>query len=278
MPDKTPVSELPKGYTFPESAVAVNGVPVQLYLHTVGDTSNVYFSEGLAPPLAVVAWSFREVQRYFSLPPGTVHARQQIETHGGVPILEDSKTVSVVGRVVGRTGKNGLVITTLDFEVTVPPSSEVRLRGRTTLAVLGDSAAVGEGSGQKSGSSLKSDLVMVTKTIDRETIRDYANVSGDSNPIHLDESFARTTPFGGIIAHGMLTLASVQEMMVKNFGVAWLTSGKLDARFRGPTRAGDKVTTGATRGSEGVYDFECQNQSSVVLISGVAEVPESFGK
>ena len=54
------------------------------------------------------------------------------------------------------------------------------------------------------------------------------------------------TPFGGTIAHGMLVLALIGEMMHETHGEAWLTSGRLKVRFKAPTRPGDTVTASAT--------------------------------
>ena len=74
----------------------------------------------------------------------------------------------------------------------------------------------------------------------------YADASGDHNPIHIDEAFAKTTPMGGTIAHGMLVLSFISEMMTAAFGERWLASGSLDVRFRAPARPGDTVTARAT--------------------------------
>ena len=82
----------------------------------------------------------------------------------------------------------------------------------------------------------------VVKHITQEKINLYAEASGDFNPIHVDESFAAKTPVGGTIAHGMLSLAYVSEMMASTFGQSWLSGGKLQARFREPARPGDTLT------------------------------------
>ncbi len=50
-------------------------------------------------------------------------------------------------------------------------------------------------------------LPSVVKTITQTQLNRYAEASGDQNPLHLDAEFAASTQFGGIIAHGMLTLA-----------------------------------------------------------------------
>ena len=84
-------------------------------------------------------------------------------------------------------------------------------------------------------------LPVVVKTITQKQLQDYAGASGDHNPLHLDPGFAATTQFGGIIAHGMLTLAFVSELMATVFGRAWLESGTLKARFPGAAYLGDQV-------------------------------------
>jgi 3-hydroxybutyryl-CoA dehydratase len=119
-------------------------------------------------------------------------------------------------------------------------------------------------------------LPSITKHLTQDQIAHYADASGDHNPLHLDPVFAATTQFGGTIAHGMLVLAFVSEMLTAAFGQAWLDSGRLKIRFRGPARPGDTVTaTGRVKKVEGgrtVCDIECRSASGEVLISGEAEV------
>ena len=85
------------------------------------------------------------------------------------------------------------------------------------------------------------ELPAVRRAILREGINAYRNASGDHNRIHYDDEFAAATRFGGVIAHGMLTLALVSEMMTKAYGVDWLTSGSLRVRFRGAAYPGDTL-------------------------------------
>ena len=60
-------------------------------------------------------------------------------------------------------------------------------------------------------------LPAIEKTISHAQIRRYANASGDFNPVHLDEQFAANSSFGRIVAHGMMTLAFISEMMTAHF-------------------------------------------------------------
>ena len=115
----------------------------------------------------------------------------------------------------------------------------------------------------------------VVKYITQESINRYADATGDYNPIHVDEAYARATPFGGTIAHGMLVLAQ-----------DWRASGRLKVRFKGPARPGDTVTAQATPraaragGQGGVLEYavECRNQRGETLISGTAEVRVPSGE
>ena len=85
------------------------------------------------------------------------------------------------------------------------------------------------------------ELPAVRRAISRNGINAYRNASGDHNRIHYDDEFAAATRFGGVIAHGMLTLALVSEMMTKAYGADWLTSGSLRVRFRGAAYPGDTL-------------------------------------
>jgi len=118
------------------------------------------------------------------------------------------------------------------------------------------------------------------KTVTQENINLYAEASRDFNPIHIDEDFARKTPLGGTIAHGMLVLAYVSQMMTAAFGEAWLTGGKLNIRFRNPARPGDTLTiNGQIRrlektGKQTKVDCEISvhNQKEEAIITGEASL------
>ena len=112
--------------------------------------------------------------------------------------------------------------------------------------------------------------------ISRTTLALFAGASGDHNPIHVDPAFAAATPFGGTIAHGMLVLALMAEMMRGAFGEAWSRTGRLKVRFKAPTRPGDTVTASAalTKETDSVaeYAVQCATQSGEVVIEGRASV------
>ena len=84
-------------------------------------------------------------------------------------------------------------------------------------------------------------LPALTKQVTVEQIRRYAEASGDRNPIHLDESFARSAGLPGVIAHGMLTMAFANQMVTDWLGDRSLLK-RLQGRFAGMVLPGDAVT------------------------------------
>jgi 3-hydroxybutyryl-CoA dehydratase len=120
------------------------------------------------------------------------------------------------------------------------------------------------------------DLPVLVKSVTQEKINRYAVSSGDHNPLHTDPKFAATTRFGGPVAHGMLVLAYLSEMLTAAFGERWVSAGRMKARFRAPSRPGDSVTVAGrvTRVENGLMrcEAECRNQGGEVLISADVEV------
>lgn len=83
----------------------------------------------------------------------------------------------------------------------------------------------------------------ITKTVEAADVEAFAAVSGDNNPVHLDEDYARGTAFGGRIAHGMLMGAYISAVLGTKLpgpGSIFMTQ---TLKFRRPVRIGDAVTT-----------------------------------
>lgn len=68
----------------------------------------------------------------------------------------------------------------------------------------------------------------------------YAGASGDFNPLHTDPAVGQAIGTGGIIAHGMLIMGFVGQMLSDTFGP--LALRKFGVRFKGMTRIGDVIT------------------------------------
>lgn len=111
-----------------------------------------------------------------------------------------------------------------------------------------------------------------------ELIRKFAEVSGDYNPIHLDEEFAKTTRFGKRIAHGMLSGAFISAVLGNEFKDRKIVYLSQTMRFTAPVFIDDTVTTTSTvtniREDKGVVTLEtiCTNENGETLVKGEAVV------
>lgn len=117
-----------------------------------------------------------------------------------------------------------------------------------------------------------------TKTITETDVYLFAGISGDFNPMHVNEEFAKTTPFGTRIAHGALPqslIAPVLGMKLPGLGTIAL---EITVRFKAPTYFGDTITAKATV-SEKLEDkkwvrLDCEftNQHGKIIATGSALV------
>jgi 3-hydroxybutyryl-CoA dehydratase len=81
-----------------------------------------------------------------------------------------------------------------------------------------------------------------TVTVSQADIEAFAAVSGDTNPLHLDEAYALTTPFKGRIAHGMLLAGYISALMGTELPGPGSIYASQSLVFKRAVRAGDAVT------------------------------------
>jgi len=84
------------------------------------------------------------------------------------------------------------------------------------------------------------------RTVTDADIVKFAVISGDDNPVHLDEEFAAKTLFKGRIAHGMLAASFISTTVgtkLPGYGAIYISQS---LRFKAPVRIGDAVVTTAT--------------------------------
>ena len=117
-----------------------------------------------------------------------------------------------------------------------------------------------------------------TKTITDEDIRLYAQVSGDTNPVHLDEKYAATTRFGRRIAHGLLSAGLISAILgndLPGHGTVYLNQ---TLSFKAPVYVGDTITATVElvnyRADKRIATFRtiCTNQDGVLVLEGEAVV------
>lgn len=89
------------------------------------------------------------------------------------------------------------------------------------------------------------EFASVTKTVTEFDVIAFAGLSGDHNPIHLDEAYARRSRFGTRIAHGMLSASLISAVLGTRLpgpGAVYMSQSLF---FRAPVRLGDDVTASA---------------------------------
>ncbi len=90
------------------------------------------------------------------------------------------------------------------------------------------------------------DTASFSKTVTEADIVLFAGVSGDTNPVHLDQDFAATTMFKGRIAHGMLSAGFISTVLGTKLpgpGAIYLSQS---LKFKAPVRPGDTVKATVT--------------------------------
>lgn len=123
-------------------------------------------------------------------------------------------------------------------------------------------------------------LKPVVRKVTQESINQYAEAATDFNPMHVDPEFARATPFGGTIAHGMTSLAFISTLLNENFGKAWTHGGSMKVSFKQPVRPGDTISAKAKvlgrriEGGKKIVELSifCENQNRDANITGKVTV------
>lgn len=122
------------------------------------------------------------------------------------------------------------------------------------------------------------DAAEMTRTVTDADVRAFADLTGDHNPVHLDEEYAAATRFGRRIAHGMLGASLISAVLANELpgrGTVYLSQ---TLRFTAPVFLGDTVTARvvvkALREDKPVVTLEtfCTNQRGERVVEGEAVV------
>jgi 3-hydroxybutyryl-CoA dehydratase len=104
--------------------------------------------------------------------------------------------------------------------------------------------------------------------ISQELINQFADISGDHNPIHVDVETANKTKFGGTIAHGALLIALLSAELAKQYPGVVL--GKIGMEFYKPVKSGSTVHF--------VVSVDELGNVSVEVMVGTARVAQAYAK
>jgi 3-hydroxybutyryl-CoA dehydratase len=117
-----------------------------------------------------------------------------------------------------------------------------------------------------------------TTMISDEMIRVFADLTGDTNPVHLDDAYAAGTRFGRRIAHGMIAAGLISAALANDLpgpGTVYLSQ---TLQFKAPVYPGDTITTTvevkSTRPDKPIVTLAtyCKNQNDQVVLEGEAVV------
>lgn len=114
-------------------------------------------------------------------------------------------------------------------------------------------------------------------TVTDEMVRSFAKMSGDFNPIHVDEDFAKQTRFGRRIAHGMITGALISSALVKVFGQGGVYLGQT-MKFVQPVFIDDvlvvTLTVASVRKEKGIASIETlvKKKTGETVVKGEATI------
>ena len=186
---------------------------------------------------------------------------------------------------IRQSGRGGMAIMTLE-QLGNTPTGERVVTGRATVIVRdappdAAAAAMASAAPQRGRPSAPEGVALppLAKTVTQEQINAYADVSGDHNPIHIDPDAARAVGLDGTIAHGMLSMAFLGQLLTD-----WLTAqpktggwvARLRVRFQAMVRPDDTLSCQAVLG-ERTGDRQrltvwIDNERGERVVSGDADV------
>lgn len=120
------------------------------------------------------------------------------------------------------------------------------------------------------------DSAQFSKTITEKDINDFARVTGDFNPVHLDQGYAEKTIFKGRIAHGLISvglLSSILGNILPGHGTIYLSH---EIKFLAPVRIGDTITAKVEvievvqEKNRAKFKTICMNQDGKIVVDGIA--------
>ena len=122
------------------------------------------------------------------------------------------------------------------------------------------------------------DSAQYTRTLTEEDVLLFAQVSGDINPVHLDEDFAKSTPFGGRIAHGIWSASLVSAAIATELpGPGSIYLGQ-NLKFKRPVYINDTLTVELEikekidKRQRVLIDCKVLNQKGQTVLTGEADV------
>tara|TARA_B100000424_G_C22944534_1_gene502672 strand:- start:5169 stop:5552 length:384 start_codon:yes stop_codon:yes gene_type:complete len=114
------------------------------------------------------------------------------------------------------------------------------------------------------------------KKVTENDVKQFSIISGDVNPIHLDDEYAKETRFGKRIAHGILVASHISALIANKLPGEGSILLSQTLKFLSPVYLNDTIKTKVkvTEISGKIYTLECRcyNQEEVVVLEGTAKI------
>jgi 3-hydroxybutyryl-CoA dehydratase len=120
---------------------------------------------------------------------------------------------------------------------------------------------------------------ILQRTVTAEDVHTFGHLSGDFNPLHMDENFAAQSPFGRRVVHGMFSAALVSTAHTNLTGPGFVYVGQ-ELNFKGPVFIGDTLTVTLTvtgkKQEKGILVLEVivTNQEGSLILQGKSALME----
>lgn len=229
----------------------------------------------VAPPTLLGLIGLRFLDDVGPVPPGTVHARQEIEIRNAIRL--DRRPV-LYGQFIDKSEKRGRKRFT--FEGRCRDETGLLLGAtRVTMVFPGESDG-GEKSPDRPGHG-KNELTAVGHELTQEKMTAYAEDSANhirGKSIHTQEDVAKAAGFATTVANGLMAFDYIGEMMERELERKWYEFATLSVAFPAPPLRGQTLTTGgrvAEEKAEGavtrrVYEVWCDNDAGKTVAAGKA--------
>ncbi len=282
------------GHEIQAETGVITAQDVRLFADAIGDTNQIFRDVAAArsagyrdiPAMPTFVTRFRVSFAEAGLDPEhsqVLHGEQEYEYTRPLCVGD---TLVVRHRVasIRQSARGGMSIMTLE-QLGDTPDGERVVTGRATVIVRDTppeattAGTAGTGSTKAKTPPTGEAIPTLIKHVTQEQINSYADVSGDHNPIHVNPEAARAVGLDGTIAHGMLSMAFLGELLTN-----WLTSAqapgawvtRLRARFQAMVRPGDTLTCRGVLGPRNErhqrLDVWIENQTGERVITGDADV------
>ena len=278
-----PLNKALVGKEYPPNTTDATLDAMQRYGRAYNDDNRAYFDAAtpggiIAPPMYAVVVTWPSVMSAVGDPDLKVdivrllHGEQDMEffrpIRPGDKISSTAKVASIETKATGET---------MVLEINAVNQDGERVQ-RTLFSVFIRGGGKGAGEAKAPEPDRGQPIATVAQQIDKDQTYRYKEASGDINPIHVDESFAKMAGLPGIIVHGLCTMAFTSKAVIdKLCGGDPTKLKRLRVRFSRPVFPGQIITTkiwpDGERDGRKIFAYETFNpEGQPVIRGGIAEI------